>query len=446
MSIILNKEFKTAFDLLENTDTNLFITGRAGTGKSTFLEYFKNHSSKNIIVLAPTGVAALNVKGQTIHSFFKFGTDITPSLAREKSYPKKLVTILENMDILVIDEISMVRSDLLDSVNIAMQEILKVPAPFGGKQVLFIGDLFQLPPVTNREEFNVLREAGYTTHQFFGAKVVNDSRFRLKMINFKEIFRQKDQTFIKILNRVRIGKLSEDDLKILNTRVKQIKDIKDYIYLTGTNRKVLKINNSRLNSIKTQLYTFKASFSSNFKLKQSPADIELNVKKGAQVMLLTNKKGQWVNGSIGTIIKINKSESIPNYVDLSLIPEGEFPEIIIRLTNGNKVSVTPFTWEKYEYKFDKKTKRIYSESIGKFIQYPIKLAWAITIHKSQGKTFNNVIIDLSSGIFAPGQLYVALSRSTSLDGIILTSPIKAKYAWTDKEILDFYRKMHNRSN
>ncbi len=421
--IELNKQFKKAFDLAEWTNKNVFITGKAGTGKSTFLDYFRYKTEKPIAVLAPTGVAAVNVKGETIHSFFKFRPDITPKQAEEiaRKARKKRGDSFKNLETLVIDEISMVRADLLDCIDIFLKIILKNKLPFGGKQMIFIGDLYQLSPVTTSKEKEVFRTE-YKSPYFFDAKAMND--FEMEFIELEKIYRQKDKKFIEILNSIRNNTVNDKHLEILNKRVREginLDDLEDgYIYLTTTNRLVDRINKVNLEKLLSKKYILHGEIEGKFDNKLLPTDIILEVKKGAQIMLLNNdSSSRWINGTTGKIIDISDNK------------------IKIKLQKGGIVSVSPFKWEIFETYFNKKTKILDKRVLGSFVQYPIRLAWAITVHKSQGKTFDKVLIDLSGGVFACGQIYVALSRCRILDNLILKKKIKKNSVFIDWRIVKF---------
>ncbi|MCM8774598.1 MAG: AAA family ATPase [Candidatus Omnitrophica bacterium] len=424
MELEFNKEFSYALDILENTSHNVFITGRAGTGKSTLLEYFRAHTKKNVVVLAPTGVSAVNVKGETIHSFFHFKPDITLNKIK-KIKSEKYKSLYKNIDTIIIDEVSMVRADLLDCVDKFMRLNGKnSKLPFGGVQMVFIGDLYQLPPVVLTSEKEIFN-SHYKSSYFFDAKLF--ANFEMEMVELTKIYRQKDDVFIRILNSIRNNTVSDENLDVLNQRVIENIDIKNldgYIYLTPLNRVATKINNERLKKIKSNIHRYEGIIDGEFTEDKLPTDLNLELKVGAQVMLLNNdSEDMWVNGTIGKIVEIeeNSEEDI----------------ILVELSTGEVVEVTPYTWELFHYRINPETKMIDTEVIGKFIQYPLKLAWAMTIHKSQGKTFDKVVLDISGGIFAYGQVYVALSRCRSLDDLILTHPIKKKHIFMDKKIVKF---------
>ncbi|OGC21056.1 AAA family ATPase [candidate division WOR-1 bacterium RIFOXYB2_FULL_37_13] len=427
-SIDLNPEFKLALDLLENSSKNVFVTGRAGTGKSTLLEYFRLHTKKKIVVLAPTGVAALNVNGQTIHSFFGFKPDINLAKVKKIKPRKGKSNIYKKIEAIVIDEISMVRADLLDCVDKFLRLNRGSSLPFGGLQMIFIGDLYQLPPVITSQEKDLFKGL-YKTGYFFSSHVFE--QFELTLVELEKIYRQKDQDFIDLLNSIRNNTVTDAELEILNKRLDEGFEPHPndfFIHLTPTKKLSQEINEKQLSKLKGGIFTYEAQFKGNFEKNQLPTDTVLNIKKGAQVMLLNNDLlGRWVNGSIGKIVDVEKGE------DSSDI-------IWVELSNGETVDATPYTWKLFNYKYDEAKDIIESTAIGSFTQYPMKLAWSVTIHKSQGKTFDRVVIDIGTGTFAHGQMYVALSRATSLEGTILKKKIQKKHIFMDWKVVDFLTK------
>ena len=424
-----NEEFSSAFELIENTRTNVFVTGRAGTGKSTLLQYFRHRNQKKIAVLAPTGVAAINVKGQTIHSFFMFRPDITPDTVDEIYVIKKKRELYAKLETLVIDEISMVRADLLDCIDMFLRLHGPKPSlPFGGVQMVFFGDLYQLPPVVRFDEQTIFKTV-YKTSYFFGAKVFE--LFEFQVLELKEIYRQKDERFIKILNAIRHNNLTADDLKILNARFQRgVDDYKQddfFVSLTTTNDLAEKINSQKLSQLPGEVYKYTGTISGEFEKKNLPTQQLLELKIGAQVMMLTNDpEKRWVNGTIGKVIEI-----FPD-------PDGK-DIVMVKLANGLDVDINSFTWEIFQFYYDEDIESLSSRVVGYFSQFPIKLAWAVTIHKAQGKTFEKVILDLGRGTFAYGQLYVALSRCTTLEGIVLKQPIERRHVLLDASVRDFFQ-------
>jgi len=423
--IELNEEFKRALELMEGTSKNVFITGKAGTGKSTLLEYFRNITKKNIVVLAPTGVAALNVHGETIHSFFGFKPDVT--IDKIEKVPSRDTKIYKELDTIVIDEISMVRADLLDCVDKFLRlNGKKSNEPFGGIQMIFIGDLYQLPPVVTSKEKKIFTEH-YESPYFFDSNVFKD--ISLEFVELEKVYRQKDAKFIELLNQIRNNTITEENLNLLNSRVgAELSHTDDdfVVYLTTLNEIAYSINNEYLNKLPGKLYKWIAEIRGEFDRNSLPADYELNIKQGAQVMMLNNdSQGRWVNGSLGRVLKVRYSRK-----EESVVIDVQFQE-------GNKEYVKPFTWELFHFRYNEETKKIETETVGSFTQYPLKLAWAVTIHKSQGKTFDKVIIDVGRGTFAGGQVYVALSRCTSFEGISLKKPLRKGHIFTDYRIVKF---------
>lgn len=431
--IELNDRFLHALRVMDESDNNVFVTGRAGTGKSTLLEYFRDTTGKNIAVLAPTGVAAVNVKGQTVHSFFNFRPDVTPDTAG-KIRPRKK-DIYKELDAIVIDEISMVRADILDCVDIFLRRYGKKKGhPFGGIQMIFIGDLYQLPPVVPSRE-KELFNGHYRSPYFFSARVFDEdlfstisATFEMEFIELEKVYRQRDEKFLTILNSIRNNTVSEEEIKEINRRhdpdfIEKKGDF--YIYLTTTNAMAEKINLERLSKLRADEYGYKGIVDGNFGERNLPTALDLSLKEGSQVMLLNNDPlGRWINGSIGTVAEIEESEDGPDI-------------LWVDLPNGEVVDVLPHKWEMFEFSFDKESSKILSESIGSFTQYPIRLAWAVTIHKSQGMTFNRAIIDIGRGTFSHGQLYVALSRCVSIEGIILKKPVHRRNVLLDQRVIHF---------
>lgn len=411
----LTGEFRGAFELLENTSQNVFLTGKAGTGKSTFLTYFRKHTKKNIAVVAPTGVAALNVSGQTIHSFFR----MKPKFVDVKEIKSVRSEVIKKLDLLIIDEISMVRADVFDGIDHTLRRTRKCSEPFGGVQVCVIGDLFQLPPVVGRAEMEFYRER-YESPFFFCTDAYREGNFH--NLQFSTIHRQNDEEFIEILNQIRSGECDEETLKTLNGRViARATPAPGTLVLCTTNALAESINQTKLNHLSGELKCYDGSMSGTFNVNgdRLPAPQELRLKEGAQVMLTKNDpEGRWVNGSLGTVEAMKKDA------------------IMVRV-DGECYRVEAEKWKTLGYEYDEDEEKIVEKTLGSYTQFPLTLAWAITIHKSQGKTLKRAIIDLGSGAFAPGQLYVALSRCVSLDGIALKKPINAADIRCDGQVMEF---------
>ena len=429
--IDLNPQFVHALNIMENGDGCVFITGRAGTGKSTLLQYFKKHTMKNIVILAPTGVAAVNIGGATIHSFFQFKPDVTLEKAWAKGAKAKKPELYKNLDAIVIDEISMVRADLLDCVDAFMRRVCGTMAPFGGKRVIMFGDLYQLPPVVTRDDIEIFRSR-YDSAFFFSADVI--SRTPLTFVELDHIYRQSDDAFIKVLNAIRENVATESDIQLLNTRVYE-----DYapppeeyvIHLTGTNRDADAYNTYQLHSLEGELYTFKATSTGAFDRRTEPAPRQLTLKIGAQVMMTSNdREKRFINGTVGRV------------EDIGFM--GENPVVSVRLHNKKLVDVGVNSWEMFKFSYSERSRRITTEIAGTYTQLPLILAWGITIHKSQGKTFDRLAIDLPRS-FAHGQTYVALSRATSLEGIVLKRPLTPRHVIMDPIVTTWLTMLRNTS-
>lgn len=413
-----NEEFQRAFSLMEETNKHIYVTGKAGTGKSTLLEYFRTNTKKKIAVLSPTGVAAIKARGQTIHSFFKL-----PPRFIQKDHIRRLRNkeVFNHLDTLVIDEASMMRADLLDGIDHALRINREMHnTPFGGVQIVVFGDLFQLPPVVERETRNLM-DSLYQSPYFFSAHSLKS--IDLEYLELKKIYRQKDDDFINLLNKIRVNKVNEDDLGILNEHVDSnvSHGVNGIITLTTTNNDAAGINETCLARIKPKGYIYRANIRDKFDKSAYPTRACLVLKKGAQVMLIKNdKEKRWVNGTIAEI--------------------EELSETCIKVSIGGHIYDVPkTTWEKIEYVYNDTKDKIEEKVIGSFEQYPLKLAWAITIHKSQGQTFRDVIIDMGHGAFTHGQTYVALSRCTSLEGIVLKRPIISSDIIFDNRIYQFHK-------
>ncbi|MCH8554934.1 MAG: AAA family ATPase [Schleiferiaceae bacterium] len=442
-----NKVFFTAAKYVEDTNQSVFLTGRAGTGKTTFLKHIAETSSKKVVVLAPTGIAALNAGGQTIHSFFRL--PITPFLPIDRAlltpseirrylldaegsniyktfrYNARQIELLHQVDCFVIDEISMVRCDVLDAIDKILRTFLNRPdAPFGGKQMVFVGDPYQLPPVVNAEQEALLSRC-YSSFYFFDAKSFIRLREQGKLCTFslEKIYRQKDTDFLHILNNVRENNLDWGSQRLLNSRY--IKGFKmpsegGWIELTAKNSEADYSNKQKLAALPGKEHCYKAKSAGEINLNQVPCEIDLRLKVGAQVVFLKNDTQghqRYVNGTIGTISALTEK---------SIVVE----------TEKCKVEIGPEVWENVRYNWNDSKREMDREVVGEVRQFPIKLAWAITIHKSQGLTLDRVVANLRS-CFAPGQVYVALSRCTSLEGLVLTTPIDSRRVQVRPEVLRF---------
>lgn len=413
-----------ALYIMEESQDNLFLTGKAGTGKSTLLRSFIANSKKNIAVLAPTGVAALNIGGSTIHSFFKINPKSTEKSIKKEAKMFVGDPMFTELDAIVIDEISMVRADLFDYINLYLQIVCENKLPFGGKQMILIGDLFQLPPVVTSEE-RVFFRSKYSSPYFFSSKVITNGDFSFTFHELEHIYRQKDQFFIDILNTIREDLCDQDTLDQLNERVvtKEEFSLKPGdMYLAGKNSTVDEINQKMLEKLEEESELFPAIVKGAMSPSYFPTEEKLVLKIWAQVMFVVNdSQGRWANGTLGMVKDI----------------QGE--NISVELFDGETVEVKPYTWRVSQYVYDYDKQKLDSEVVGSFSQIPLKLAWACTIHKSQGKTFDTVVLDLRGGSFAHGQTYVALSRCKSIQWLKLTTKILLQDVILDAAVVEFMK-------
>lgn len=433
---LVNPEFLQAWNLIRHTRQSVFLTGRAGTGKSTFLRYICNHVKKNYVVLAPTGIAAMNVGGVTLHSFFQIPMRPIPpddddysirNIRKKLKFTKEKVKLLKALELVIIDEISLVRADIIDFVDRVLRSYSdNKREPFGGKQLLLVGDIFQLEPVITPDTRTILSYY-YKNFFFFNAKVYED--MELVSVELKKIYRQRNEAFVEMLDRIRVNSPTQSDMKAINSRLSTLSTNHDDFTMTLAARRdtVDAINDTQLEAIPGDEYIFKGQLEGDFPDKLLPTDLDLVLKQNAQIIFLKNDKDRrWVNGTIGKIHRISHDS------------------IMVQLESGAIYAVEPFTWHNIKYTYDEATKKIKEETLGAFTQFPIKAAWALTVHKSQGLTFNKVVIDLGEGAFSSGQTYVALSRCTSLDGITLRSPLSPRDIIVNPMVVQFSRRFNDK--
>lgn len=435
-----NPEFQDIWKLVSYTRQSVFMTGKAGTGKSTFLRYIVENTKKKTVVLAPTGIAAVNAGGVTLHSFFHIplkpllpdDPELLPRNLRNRlKLTAQQVKLIRELELIIIDEVSMVRADIIDFID----KILRVYTghfrePFGGKQMLFVGDVFQLEPVVTADVRNIFRDL-YASPYFFSARVFRE--FALVSIELRKVYRQTDTEFISILDRMRAGTVSQADLQAINGRVlppaKMENKSDDFTVTLAPKRDTVEaINSSRLKSLRRKLHTYRGIVRDTFPENALPAPLELDLKVGAQIVFVRNDPDKrWVNGTVGKVHSLSESF------------------IEIELEDGNIESVKPEIWENVRYSYNKETKKIDEDVLGSFTQFPVRLAWALTIHKSQGLTFSKVIIDMQGGAFAAGQAYVALSRCQSMEGLTLRAPLNAYDFFINPAIRNFSGMFNNPS-
>lgn len=416
-----NRQQMRAYEFIADTNSSLFLTGRAGTGKTTFLRNVQKMVDKQFITLAPTGVAAILASGETIHSFFGLPLEVcTPETCGRMNATR--ISTLRHVDTIIVDEVSMVRCDIIDAIDYTLRMVLRTTQPFGGKQMIFVGDMFQLPPVVQQgAERNLLHDI-YQTDDFFFYKADVLKHMQLPKIEFQKVYRQcNDEQFLHILEDVRMNKVTPEEISCLNRRVSQPKsDDGMVITLASLNKTAESINQRRLAEIKAKEYTYKGTINGKFEDKKLPVEINLRLKEGAQVMFTRNdQQKRWANGTLAKVVRLTNDE------------------IHVALNDGGVYQVPLASWDSMSYEYNREERKLKKEKTGTFTQYPLRLAWAITIHKSQGMTFDKMSLDLSCGLFAAGQLYVALSRVRSLDGLFLSKEVNPRYANTSREIIAY---------
>ena len=414
-----NREQHLAYELIANTNSCFFLTGRAGTGKTTFLQNVQKSVGKEFITLAPTGVAAILAGGDTIHSFFGLPMEACfPGTCGKMSQTR--ILSLVHADTIIIDEVSMVRADVMDAIDYTMRKVLRNNMPFGGKQMVFVGDMFQLPPVVKQGPEKEMLTDIYRTNDFYFYKSEAIKRIRLVKIEFQKVYRQEDESFLNILEHVRINRITPEDIAQLNTRIASPREEDMVVTLASLNKTADEINNKRLSEIDAPEFIYEGTIDGRFEEKRFPVDQTLRLKVGAQVMFARNdQQRRWANGTLAKVCKLTKDE------------------ITVEMSDGTQHVVPCCSWDSVNFEYDLASRKMKKEVVGTFSQFPIRLAWAITVHKSQGMTFDKLFIDLSRGMFASGQLYVALSRVCSLSGLYLSRGVIPQYAHTSNEILNY---------
>lgn len=433
-----------ALELMEHGNDHVFITGQAGTGKSTLLEHFRRTTNKNIVVLAPTGVAAANVGGRTIHSFCGIGPSSNMNKANKLNPNDPHKEVVQHLDMVIIDEASMVRADLMDYFDKFLRANTNEPKrAFGGVQIVLVGDLYQLSPVVTQNETQMFTKT-YPTPYFFSANIFQQISF--KFVELDVVHRQKDRKFLKLLQSIRVNSANREELKEINSRLvdQDANDIEDFtVYLSTTNAIAERVNGYKLSQVDGEVKTFNGIFTGKSDGFQPPAEKELKLKVGAQVMMLNNEKtGKWVNGTVGKFLGVYKQTK----KELEKEMRGSGAEngakniedlLMVELEDGTTQYIPRNRWDIVDFVWDEQDNAVESDVVGTYSQYPVKLAWAITIHKSQGKTFDNVVIDLGRGAFAHGQLYVALSRCRTLEGIELIREASMGDIKMDARVVEF---------
>lgn len=424
-----DRDLKILYNLLENSNENIFITGNAGSGKSSLLKIFLKNTRKNFVVVAPTGVAAVNAGGTTIHSFFKLPPRVLVPEDVQNSPPIKNA---DKLDIVIVDEISMVRADIFDAIDLTLRKTGRYPTlPFGGAKMVIVGDLYQIPPIVTSDD-KAAYSYYYKTPFFFSSRAFKEGDFR--HVELTKIYRQKDQQFIDILNRIRIGKAEDADLRVLNETKYKVRGKDDkFVTLTATKKASQEINYSKLLELPGEVFQYNAHTTGIFKKENCPADDILLLKEGAQIMMCRNDSvdGRWVNGTLGKVVYLDQDKI---KVELKNLKNGKL-EIH---------TLDTVVWENVRYEWNGKTEKHEPITIGTLEQFPVKLAWSQTVHRCQGQTVEAADIDMGAGAFASGQTYVALSRCTSLDGIRLKRDIKHSDIIVDPKIRNFFLYLENK--